>query len=142
MSRGGDITLPWGDGEYTFQLTIGDLRKLQEVCGEGPPVIRNRLRYDQWKIDDVTETLRLGLIRGGKTVEEARKLMARFVGTDTTRAEQGAIADNVITAYRVISEALFGSAQEKVGKGRGSRKRATGSQTEKSPSQDSTALAR
>lgn len=79
MSRDGSITLTWGDGEHRFRLPIGQLRELQEKCGAGPPEILHRLATARWRVDDIRETLRLGLIGGGMGPVEALRLMQNYV---------------------------------------------------------------
>jgi len=80
MSRHGDITLTWADGEYIFRLAIGQLRELQEKCDAGPLEIYRRMFSGNWRIDDVRETIRLGLIGGGQVPPAAAlKLCERYV---------------------------------------------------------------
>lgn len=136
MSRHGEITLAWGDGEHLFRLGYGELRQLQEACDAGPAFVAQRLIGNSWRVEDVRETLRLGLIGGGMTQGEALDKVRRFV-------EAAPYRENCIYAYAVINAALAGVTDEKiVGKAVGARKtKATGSRVKKSPSQPSTAAA-
>lgn len=75
------IVLDFGDGEYTFALPVGQLAELQTKCDAGIGLIFQRLlagRYRdnegnivlnaleaKFKYEDITETIRLGLIGGG-----------------------------------------------------------------------------
>lgn len=79
MSRHGDVTLAWADGEYTFRLAIAQLRELQEKCDAGPLELYRRMFTGKWRLDDVRETIRLGLIGGGTPPAAALKLVIRYV---------------------------------------------------------------
>jgi hypothetical protein len=80
MSRHGDVTLAWADGEYTFRLAIAQLRELQEKCDAGPLELYRRMFSGKWRLDDVRETIRLGLIGGGQVPPAAAlKLVIRYV---------------------------------------------------------------
>lgn len=73
------ITIEWADGEFTFDLRLGEVRNLQEKTGLGPPLILHNLQNNQYKVDDFRETILQGLIGGGKSAEEARKLVKKWV---------------------------------------------------------------
>jgi hypothetical protein len=109
MSSNASITLAWADGEYLFRLPIGQLRELQEKCDAGPMVIYRRLSNGEWKVDDVRETLRLGLIGGGMKPVEALLLVKRYV-------DDRPWAENVLPATAVILAAVLGAPDDKVGK--------------------------
>lgn len=131
MSRHGDVTIPWGDDEYTFRLAIKQLRQLQEVCDAGPPFIAARLRANQWRVDDIRETIRLGLIGGGMDQSQVLVKVIRFV-------DNVPLADNVLVAWTIINAAIYGTDEEPVGKKvEGEPTEATNSPEEKWPSQDS-----
>jgi hypothetical protein len=115
VSRHGDITLPWGDGEYTFRLDYGKVRTLQETCKAGPPVIMRRLRDNEWYAEDVRETVRHGLIGGGKTQDEALGLIQRFV-------DGVPYSQNRMIALLIWAAWISGDAEEAVGKTLGARK--------------------
>lgn len=63
MSR---IVLPFADGAYAFALLAGQLRELEEKADCGPYELYRRLLSGAWRMSDVSETIRLGLICGGK----------------------------------------------------------------------------
>lgn len=56
----------WVGGEHRFRLGIGQLRALQKNCDAGPEQIFNRIRLGNWRVDDLIEVLRLGLIGSGE----------------------------------------------------------------------------
>jgi hypothetical protein len=59
------ISLPFGDGEYTFALPIKQIVALEAKAG---PIdgVKNRLVHGGWSVLDIVETIRHGLIGGGK----------------------------------------------------------------------------
>ena len=101
--RGIDLT--WAGGEHTFALTIDLLRALQERCDAGPAWVLARLRTDQWLVQDITDTIRLGLEGGGLPKEDARKLVKQFV-------EDRPLTESVLTAIAVLMHALYGGEEE------------------------------
>lgn len=75
------LELKFGDGDYVFALPIPQLRELQRVCGAGIFTIYGRVLKGRFVLggqivadpaegeaflDDILETIRLGLIGGGK----------------------------------------------------------------------------
>ncbi|MGQ3674256.1 gene transfer agent family protein [Xanthobacter sp. TB0139] len=93
------VTRPWGDGDTTFRLTLDGLLELQDKVDSGPLAIALRLQGDDWRVEDVRETLRLGLIGGGKTPAQALALVARYV-------DRRPLLENVPVAREVIYAAL------------------------------------
>lgn len=129
MSRGGEITLQCWDGEHVFRLRLGELRTLQEKVDAGPMHIARRLADGTWRVDDVRETLRLGLIGAGVKQDEALSLV-------TTHVDGVPWIDNVFNAQAVVLAAVMGVADERLGEtqaGEGAQPN-----VESSPSQDST----
>ncbi len=102
----------WLGGEHTFALKIGDLRALQQNCDAGPEQIARRFADGSWRIDDLVETIRLGLIGGGMEREKAMWLINRTVD------QHGWLALKP-TAYAVISSALMGPGDDPVGEPEG-----------------------
>jgi hypothetical protein len=64
----------WVGGEHPFALDIGALRALQTACDAGPQQILNRVATGAWRVDDLYQTIRLGLIGGGMTPAEAGRV--------------------------------------------------------------------
>ncbi|MAM13022.1 MAG: hypothetical protein CML23_21740 [Rhizobiaceae bacterium] len=79
MMRDARIEQPFGDGIYPFRLGYGQITELQEKCDCGPMRLLSRLQSGDWKIEDVFETVRIGLIGGGMEPKEALKLAGRYV---------------------------------------------------------------
>lgn len=119
MSADGSITLVWGDGENKFRYAIGQFRELQEKVNArrqtiaaplvGPMALINLLRMkDAWP-DDVRDILRIGLVGGGLTPQEAhRKLVLYFDPTPP--------AEHMLTAYYVLVAGFIGVPEDELKK--------------------------
>lgn len=105
MSRDASITLDWADGSYHFRLAWGELAELQEKCDAGPFVILNRLSSGTWKVHDISQTIRLGLIGGGLKPAEALKLTRKYV-------EERPPMENLVHAQVILSAGLMGAPEE------------------------------
>lgn len=79
MSRTAKVQLVF-DEAREFRLGIGQLEELQERCDAGPEEIFNRLNTARWRLADIQQTLRLGLIGAGATVSQAALLVERNAG--------------------------------------------------------------
>lgn len=138
MSRDASITIAWADGEHRFRLAIGQLRELQEKCDAGPAEIAARLSNGRWRLNDVRETIRLGLIGGGMAPGDAHKLTVRYV-------DERPWLESVQPAQAVLMAALVGVPEEPVGNeaqgGKDAAARAENGATDASPSPLSTATA-
>ena len=108
MSRKAEISLRCWDGEHHFRLRIGELMTLQEKCDAGPYHLVTRLADGTWRINDIRETLRLGLIGGGLNQEDARRLIEQHV-------DRVPLADNVPNASAVLLAAVIGVEDERLG---------------------------
>lgn len=109
MSRGGETMLAWGDGTYPFALRIGELRGLQEKTDTGPQVLFRRLADGTWRVDDARHVLFFGLVGGGMPPVEATALVRRW-------CEERPLSESILPACVVLHAALFGVADESVGK--------------------------
>lgn len=85
----------WAGGENAFRLGIGELRAIEQKCDAGCAVVLMRLLSTSWKIDDVVQPIRLGLIGGGMLDREAQKEVDRAL----TLASPYALA---VTAAEVL----------------------------------------
>lgn len=111
MSADASITMAWGDGEHRFRLAIGQLRELQDKCGAGPAEILRRVADGTWRVDDLREVLRLGLIGGGKAPLEALALVQRYV-------DERPLLESVMPARAVLLAALVGPSTARGKEGR------------------------
>jgi hypothetical protein len=100
------ITLPWADGEFTFDLRLGEIRKLQDKTGVGPAVILNRIQTDQWKVDDYRETILQGLLGGGMEAGQARTLIKDWV-------DERPAKESLLPAQMILMAWLVGAPQGK-----------------------------
>lgn len=94
-----------GDAEYPLALRIAELRILQTALNSGPSAILNRLQEGNWFVDDIIETIRLGLIGGGMTHKDAAAHVGLYVS-------EGYLLQYVIPAIKVILAALVGDAED------------------------------
>lgn len=109
MSAHGDVTFDWGDGTYTFRLGLGEIRQLQEKTGLGPLALFNRIDSDNWMVDDLRETLRLGLVGFGMKDAKALALIkANFDERPKINAKE--------PAMRILHAFLLGAPEDPVGK--------------------------
>ncbi|EPE99535.1 gene transfer agent family protein [Rhizobium grahamii] len=108
MSRDARIEVDWADGTYSFRLAWGQLVELQEKCDAGPYVILDRLRTHQWRMEDISSTIRIGLIGGGLKPAEALVLARRYV-------EERPPLENVHLAIVVLTAGLMGAPDEPLG---------------------------
>lgn len=129
MSRHGDITLPFGDGEYTFRLAKREWQKLDERLQIGPEELLKRLHLGQWRFNELVEIHRLGL-EGGRSVltpagmvDQARinRLVRDYVEEELYFIGRKSVTDpNVIdtqfgsktTALAIVDAACIGPAHD------------------------------
>lgn len=129
---GAILEIEWADDTHRFRLAIGQLRELQEKCDAGPAEIFHRLTEQRWRVEDLRETIRLGLIGGGMTPAAALVKVRRYV-------EDRPLMESVPVARAVLLAALMGVPGDEVGKeGREETTPATGgsaspSSTEQEP---------
>lgn len=76
MSRDASITLDFAGEERVFRLSIGRWRVVQEKCDAGPSELLRRYLTDSWRVDDLREVLRQGLIGGGGPNADVGKIDA------------------------------------------------------------------
>ena len=105
MSRDASIELVWGEGLTKFAMRIGELRMLEEKRKAGIVEILRRMESESWYVDDVYETLRIGLIGGGKPPTEAYRLVETYCANRP-------IVESFLTAYGVLGAGLRGAPGE------------------------------
>lgn len=102
--------LVWDGGEHPFRLGIGELRALQSATGVGPLFLLGRITGSQWFVDDIIETVRLGLIGGGMDPSEAKRLTDRVFIENTP-----ALHRSMLLATRVLRDAVMGEPDDPAG---------------------------
>lgn len=127
MSRDASIgPLDWADGSYTFKLDWERLILLQEATDAGPLFLLERLGGKHVRLQDISHTIRLGLIGGGAKPEDALKLVRAYV-------ESRPPMENTQIAYAILAAGVMGAPDEKPGEpvaGAETGNRSTTSQTE------------
>jgi Phage tail tube protein, GTA-gp10 len=108
MSRDATVTFDWADGTHSFRLAWGQLGELQEKCDAGPYIVLQRLHSGAWRIEDISNIIRLGLIGGKMEPAAALKLVRAYV-------EARPPMENLVPAQVILSAALMGAPEEAVG---------------------------
>lgn len=132
--RDSRIDLTWADGDYSFQLKWGQLAELQDRTNVGPYFMLNRLYDGSWKIEDISNVIRLGLIGGGLSPVTALTLTKRYV-------EERPLLENHPIAVVILKACLVGVDDEPVGESEAANQKdesSTISPTEKSDLPQST----
>ena len=99
MNNQAELTEEWADGTYSFRLTVKGILELEEKCGVPFGKIFTRLTSGQYAVNDVVETIRIGLIGGGMAATDAKKLVDRYALP---------VAQNFNIARMIILAAMFG----------------------------------
>lgn len=132
--RNSRLDLTWADGDYSFQLKWGQIAELQDRTNAGPYHVLNRLYDGTWKIEDISNIVRLGLIGGGMSPVTALNLTRTYV-------EERPLLENHPIAVVILKAALVGVDDEPVGESEAANPReelSTTSRTEKSDLPQST----
>jgi hypothetical protein len=110
MSANGTRQIIWAGGEDTFCLAkVGLILDLEEKCKAGIGVIAARLESGSYGVNDVRETIRLGLIGGGAKPEQAMSKVRNHV-------DENPLAYSVLVALGVVHAVIFGApADDQVG---------------------------
>jgi hypothetical protein len=103
--RDGRIELDFGDGRYPFRLAWAQLISLQEKTDTGPFALQQRMLKGDWRVQDLAETVRWGLIGGGMVPLEATKLVRLFVETRP-------LLETLPVAMAILAAALIGHPEE------------------------------
>jgi hypothetical protein len=133
--RDARIDLDWADGTYSFRLGWKELAELQEKVDCGPYFLLDRLRSGAWRVGDISETIRLGLIGGDKEMVpvKALKLVQRYV-------EARPPMENLAYAIAILTAGVLGAPDEKLGEPDAPKRprKSTTSRTGRSASEPST----
>jgi hypothetical protein len=107
-----EIILDWGGGKHAFCLRIKQIGDLQKACNAGLGLIYQRLMSDLFYIEDITETIRFGLIGGGMPPVKAAEMISTFIdGQPIERIED--LSSPLKIAKAVIASAFFGIPEDK-----------------------------
>lgn len=95
------IMILLGGEERAARLQLGQLRTLQDKTGVGPQTLLRRLISGDWFVDDIRETIRLGLIGGGAEMATAQRLIGRHIDDEP-------LVDAVFPAVLLLMAAISG----------------------------------
>jgi hypothetical protein len=110
MAAFGTRSITWSHGTDDFCLSkIGPRFDLEERCGVGLGEIYQRLLAGTWRTNDYRETIRLGLIGGGKTPQQAKEIVERHVDGEPQ-------APFVLLAQQILQAVMFAPPGEQPGK--------------------------
>lgn len=109
MSRDGSIELPFNGQRTMFKLAWRELEKIQEACDAGPYVVLDRLVSGRWRLRDISEVIKWGLIGAGMEQGQALRLVE-------TEVEARRPLENLVIAQKVLGAGVVGSPEEEVGK--------------------------
>jgi hypothetical protein len=109
MSRDGSCEIAFDGRRTLFKLAWRELMKIQEACDAGPYVVLDRLLSGRWRLQDISEVIKWGLIGGGMPQADALKLVESEV-------EGRRPIENLIIAQTILGAGLVGAPEEDVGK--------------------------
>jgi hypothetical protein len=115
MSINGTVVLNFAGADRAFNLAVISVAlEHQDLCDAGPNQVLNRLLAGTWRIQDLRETIRLGLVGGGMKANEALVLVRRHVDGKPW-------GETVPLARTIMMAAIVGVKDDDVGKPRADR---------------------
>lgn len=100
------LQLEYGGKPRSFLLRIGELRELQRECdNRGPLSVLSRLITPEWTVDEVYQTIRLGLIGGGASQFDAKRI-ADYYCANKADWQNNALVAGLILRHSVIGEVV------------------------------------
>lgn len=109
MSTDGTVEFDWGDGPHRFRLGIKEARELEAKRDCGLYRLMHRIASGDWRVDDLRETIRIGMIGGGGSPEAVLNLIKRYF-------DEEPVAKQMEPALRILKAFSFGPDDEQVGK--------------------------
>lgn len=144
MSRHGDVTIAWGDGngpgengEYVFRLGLAEWRKIDERFGVGPFEMLRRVSQGTWKADYPREVIRLGLQAGGSCVNGTAVDDQRINRLVREYVDGRPLLQSVAVAAKILEAALWEPQDDAIPKLQAEESAALNSRTGDSPSPQS-----
>lgn len=95
------IRLFFGDGDHDFCMQFDQIVELEDKLNQGPMRTLLNFQSGDWSPESVFQIIRLGLIGGGKTPQEAFTLATRY-------CRDRPIGETAPTAASVLSAGLMG----------------------------------
>lgn len=109
MSRDGSCEVAFNGQRTMFKLAWRELMKIQEACDAGPYVVLDRLVTGRWRLQDISEVIKWGLIGAGVPQDQALKLVE-------TEVEGRRPLENLVVAQAILGAGVVGAPEEDVGK--------------------------
>lgn len=109
MSRDATIEILFAGDTRTFKLAIENILALEDSCDAGCAELLERLSTGRWRVRDVIEPIRLGLIGHGVEPRMAKRMVDETI-------TPGRLSEHVLIAQAIIMTALVGDPREQVGK--------------------------
>jgi len=139
MAAVGTVRINWSGGEDDFCASkVGTQLAIEERCNAGLGAVYQRIANGTWKINDISEVIRLSLIGAGMSAEEAKKKTDVHVFQNPN-----GLAPSLMVSMRILEAALVGVPDDPVGKkeAEGVPESPSSAKTEDSFDQPSTASA-
>lgn len=89
----------WAGGEHAFRLGIGELRAIEQRSDAGCAVVMMRLLSSAWKVDDILNPIRLGLIGGGLSATDAQKLIDKVLDEQASLYSLAVVAADILKRF-------------------------------------------
>ena len=94
------ITKPWADGDYTFLLKRKGWIELEHKHDKGPLELLDLFLAHRWRIEWLSDIVRLGLIGGGTSPENALRLVRSYV-------DERPMMESVALCIEILQAGLF-----------------------------------
>jgi Phage tail tube protein, GTA-gp10 len=91
------VTAFFGDGKHDFKLTVPMINELERTTGTGIGGLCKRLFNSDFKLHEITEVIRLGLIGAGENPETANALVKNYL-TDQPLGSAYPLAVSILEA--------------------------------------------
>lgn len=99
------VVVRWPGGEHAFRLGLAEIEALQQKTDCGPEFLLHKINAAQWKLVDLTEVLRNGLIGGGMPHVEAKRTVSNAVDLHPLIAFK-------VPAAEVLAASLYGPPED------------------------------
>lgn len=96
-----EITLLWEGGEHKFALPANEVRALEGATDAGLEELLQRMAAGRWRVDDLLNIIRFGLIGGGMAASKAAPLVKQAFDLSPLFAFKD-------PAYKIVAAKLVG----------------------------------
>ncbi|GAA6190892.1 gene transfer agent family protein [Phaeobacter sp. NW0010-22] len=105
-----EVVAEWAGTDRLFQLVFGGVLDLEEATGDGIGSIFIQVTGGQFKAKHVFHTIRLGLIGGGMSILDTKRLM-------DTHFDTRPYMENAALAGRILADLMVGVEDTKASEG-------------------------